>query len=555
MTVYNDGNTVAVPQIDLLTFLFESRHCAAVETTPLHADANDPAKVITKSEGRVLTQQIAYFLRHRYRIGKNGGQDVVVTLSTGQCGLPCLFYGVVAAEGVYSAASPAATADELSRQIREGAAKLLVCSPDLKSLAIAAARLAELPQGNILILESTPRLKLASIDGSVSCGFEHQLLWRVITDQKKLEEIPICILYSSGTTGLPKGVLVSHANMVAEAFLPASINRPIWQNWAAKGKAFESRTIAHLPTPHISAVQGYFVNPFFDGGIVYWMPTFDFGDFLKYNLQLRITTFFSVPKIYSALARHPAVTDQLANLRIAYSGAAPLSRDAIESTKFGGHGDERTLLSETWGSSETTGAVTHMPPNRRDTSGSVGVILPNMVMRLVDEHNNDVPAGEVGEALLKGPIITKGYYCNPEANQVAFTEDGWLRTGDIIKIKGDLLYVVGRRKEIIKYQGYQVPPAELEALLCTHPAIVDAAVIGILAEETELPRALVVLKPHIRLGEISEDEVVDFISQRVSEHKQLRGGVRFVESIPRLLSGKIWRAKLNELVWEIDDSN
>ena len=111
------------------------------------------------------------------------------------------------------------------------------------------------------------------------------------------------------------------------------------------------------------------------------MPAFDFAAFLRYNAALRITTFFSLPKIYTALARHPAVTDQLAALRIAYSGAAPLPAEARACTKFGGPGDRRALLSQTWGSSETTGAVTHMPPDRRDVNGSVGALLPNMTMR------------------------------------------------------------------------------------------------------------------------------------------------------------------------------
>jgi 4-coumarate--CoA ligase len=298
--------------------------------------------------------------------------------------LSMLFYGVIAAGGVYSAASSASTAEELARQIREAEGKLVVCSSDVKGVAVEAARLAGVGREKVCVLESEPG-RLVSVDGGPPKDLigREELGWKRITDERELEESLICLLYSSGTTGVPKAVLLSHRNVVAEAVIPAEMVREYHAKQEAAGAApFEYRTLAHLPAAHIAGVQGYLVNPFYAGGPVYWMPKFDFEKFLEYNRRYRITFFFTVPPIYLLIAKSPLVTDQFDTLRVAISGAAPLGKELqdLASSKLG---KGECYISQTWGLSETTGSVTAMPWDMRDDTGSVSPLLPNMSMRFV----------------------------------------------------------------------------------------------------------------------------------------------------------------------------
>lgn len=421
---------------------------------------------------------MAHFLRTQYNIGKGGpGEDIVLTVSSGQSRLPCIFYGIVAAGGIYAAASPYSMPDVVARLAKEaGPAKLLVCSKNTRETAVSAAKQAGIPLSHVLVLTSYPELSLQSADGSVQCDFTSSgnvLQWTTVTDPKSLARTPVCLIYSSGTTtGALKGVLLSHANMVAEAFLPSHINRRVWASKPPFNTEAEPpvgpgyRTLAHLPPAHISGVQGYFVNPFLDGGIVYWMsppPTaggaFDMAAFLRYNEALRITSFFTAPPIYDAIAKcvlyMPGLVGEktFKSLRVAYSGGTRLrlggaSADALRGKMGDAEGGRPLLISQTFGATETTGAATHMSPDRAgwDTLDSVGELLPNMKLRLVDDEGRDVPVGLPGEALLKGPVVMMGYHNNPEANAAAFTADGWFRTGDVLKVENGLVYYVDRKQ-------------------------------------------------------------------------------------------------------------
>lgn len=529
-----------VPNLDLLTLLFEFEESQAKEDAPIFAEAKYPSHVITKARARDLTRQFAYFLRHQFGIGKDGPEkDVVVTISTGQSALACIFYAVLAAEGIYSAASPSSTVSDLTGQIKDGPGRIVVCSEDVKGVALSAASNAGLPEKNVLVLKSYPEIQLVSADGTAKCDFKGSLDWRRITDPKELEESKVCIMYSSGTTGLPKGVLISHMNMVSECYLPSTMGR---ESWSKMGISFPRSTLGHLPPAHIAGLQNYFINCVYEGAVIYWMQSFNFDDFVRYFAELKLTFFFSVPPIYMAIAKHPAVKGQFKNVEYATAAAAPMSYEIQEaaSKKLKG------IVYQVWGLSETTGAVTYTPPERTDTMGSLSPLLPNVTLRLVDENDKDVEAGQPGEALLKGPMVTKGYHNNPEANKSSFTTDGWFRTGDILKMEGDVLYMVDRKKELIKYKGLQVAPAELEGVLTSHPSVADAAVIGTDREDTEVPTAYVALVPTAK-GKVSESELIDYVKNKVSDHKRLRGGVIFIDAIPRSPTGKILRKGLRAL--------
>ena len=279
----------------------------------LHADAADTSKRVNKRDLRQVIKRTAYTLRNSFGIGRDGpNQDVVLCISTGHFMLPALFFGIIGAGGIYSAASPAATASELAAQIQLIDAKLILCNTDTVSIAKEAAGKLSYPLSRVFCLGAGHDLSLHEAESGLLVPILRSMLdWRKVTDPDELANSVICILFSSGTTGFPKGVKLSHSNMVAEAFLTIEAAK---EHYARTNPSFEFRTLAHLPTAHIAGVQGYFINPQYYGGTVYWMTRFDFQKFLDYNKKYRVTMFFSVPPIYLAIAKHPGVTNQFDSL-------------------------------------------------------------------------------------------------------------------------------------------------------------------------------------------------------------------------------------------------
>jgi acyl-CoA synthetase (AMP-forming)/AMP-acid ligase II len=349
--------------------------------------------------------------------------------------------------------------------------------------------------------------------------------------------------YSSGTTGNPKGVMLTHRNLVAN----------VAQIRAAQDVESDDAVIAFLPFFHIYGMTVLLNAVLRARARLVTMPSFDLEQFLSHIQNHKVTVAFIAPPVAVALAKHPLVDSyDLSTLRAVLSGAAPLDEDL-------GHAVADRIgcpVVQGYGMTELS-PVSHCTPfdGGKQLVGSVAPIgaagwtAANSASRLINPDTGDeidVPAkglSETGELWFKGPNVMAGYLGNDEATRETIDDDGWLRTGDLARVDSSgCVYIVDRLKELIKYKGYQVPPAELEAVLLTHPAIADAAVIGVRDSESgeEVPKAFVVKQSG---AELTETEVMDFVAAEVAPYKKVRQ-VSFIDAIPKSSAGKILRKDL-----------
>jgi acyl-CoA synthetase (AMP-forming)/AMP-acid ligase II len=429
------------------------------------------------------------------------------------------FHGVAAVGGVNTTVNPLLTAEELAAQLRDCGARLLLTVPEQLDKATAAAEQAGVEE--IFVYgEAAGATPFSSL---LQAGGEPQ---EVAIDPA---EDVVALPYSSGTTGLPKGVMLTHRNIVAHL---CQIRPGIRPNDA-------ERVIAVLPFFHIYGLVSIMNGPLHRGSTVVTMPRFDLAEFLGVIQDFRITRAFVVPGIVLALARHPLVDEfDLSSLQYMLSGAAPLSAELeVACGKRLG-----CRMQQGYGLTETSPTTHYVPDDLADQMpGSIGPPIPNTECRIVDVlTGEDVADGERGELCIRGPQVMKGYLNNPQATAEAIDPDGFLHTGDVAVVdERGALRIVDRVKELIKYKGYQIAPAELEGLLLTHPAIGDAAVIGVPDDEAgEVPKAFVVAS-----GPLTPQDVTAFVAERVAPYKKIRA-VELIDEIPKSPSGKILRRVL-----------
>ncbi len=431
-----------------------------------------------------------------------------------------IFHAVAVAGGVVTTVNPTYGADEVAFQLRDAGATELVTVGMFAEVAKEA-------------ITGTEISEVITIDGVAGTTALDSIFGDPIQQSPVNPVDDVVVLpYSSGTTGLPKGVMLTHHNLVAN--ICQCDHAIVYQPDGEVALAF-------LPFFHIYGMQVLMNGLLANGVTVVTLPRFDLDQALSLVQEHRITRFFAVPPVVLALAKHPAVDSyDLSSLVQVFSGAAPLGAEiAMEAEKRIG-----CEVVQGYGMTELS-PVSHTTPPGMFKAVSSGVTVSNTESRIVDpDTGEDQPFGERGELWVRGPQVMKGYLNNPEATAATLDSDGWLHTGDVAIIDEDHhMTIVDRVKELIKYNGFQVPPAELEALLITHPEVNDVAVIGIPDESAgELPKAFIVRSPG---SEVTAEDLQAFVAEHVASYKHIRL-VEFIDEIPKSASGKILRRLLRD---------
>ncbi|KAK4795974.1 hypothetical protein SAY86_028300 [Trapa natans] len=518
------------PNLDITTFISSRAH-----------HGGDAPAFIDAATGRYLTfpdvfRSVDSLSAALSSMGIRKG-DVILLLSPNSIFFPIVCLSVMSLGAIITTTNPLNTANEIGKQAADSRPVLAFTTQQL------APKLAGLSLPIVLI--DGEEAKTASVAGKMRIVGTLEKLMNAEAGEKLVRDRisqndTATLLYSSGTTGASKGVASSHRNLIA--MVQTVINR-----FNLDDTNSSHRFICTVPMFHIYGLAAFATGILATGSSVIVLSKFDLHEMLSSIEKYKATYLPLVPPILIALVNGASQIRSkydLSSLQSVLSGGAPLSREVIEGflEKY-----PRVTILQGYGLTESagTGASTDtLEESRR--YGTAGLLSPSMEAMVVDPDSGArLGVNQTGELWLKGPTVMKGYFGKVEATSSTLSSEGWLRTGDLCYIDEDgFIFIVDRLKELIKYKGYQVPPAELEGLLLTHPEVADAAVIPFPDKEVgQYPMAYVVRKGGSRL---SEGAVMEFVAKQVASYKRIRR-VAFIDSIPKNPSGKILRKDLIQL--------
>ncbi|KAH9214227.1 4-coumarate-CoA ligase [Leptodontidium sp. 2 PMI_412] len=529
---------IDIPKVDLLSYVFPEG--TSPSTDPLWRDTKDPNNSISPAQLLQWIKRLAVGLRNA---GVKKG-EVVMIYTPNHIYVPVAYLGISGTGHAFSGANPIYTVPEMAHQIKNTGARILLAYPALLETAIQAAKEAGLPKDRIFQFSDKPNPTVDGVkDWREMLGSEEEAerySWPRLSPDESTTTVAT-INYSSGTTGLPKGVCVSHYNIISnieQTLVIKFLNKPY-----TRESAPPERWLGFLPLYHAYGQLWTIMLALKLNVPVYVMTKFVYEDYLGAIQDFKITQLHVAPPILVMLSKRPeSAKYDLSSVNECLCGAAPLSKELQNdvSARF------KFQINQGWGMTEVTTGAIIVPFGVNDNTGSVGELLPNTECMLLDDDGKEVGIRQPGELCIRGPQVCLRYWRNEEATKDTITPDRWLKTGDVaVRDEKGYFWIVDRKKELIKVNSLQVSPAELEAVLLEHEHIADAAVVGINLHDEEWPRAYVAIQDSAK-GKVKPEDIQEWIKSRVAKHKYLAGGVTFVDEVPKLASGKIQRKVMRE---------
>ncbi|OBZ90220.1 putative acyl-coenzyme A synthetase [Choanephora cucurbitarum] len=519
MVYHSKFSDLNVPKdLSLYDLIFEPKRIEMHRDKLLFVDVEDPRNCLTFSQAHELILKAGFAFQTK--LGLNKG-DVIAICSPNHIHYPVVMFGALCVGGISAAIEYTSSPERIISDMNTVRPKIIIAHPESLNNVLEAVKNYNNNEVTVLVFRKQDINDARAVDTFLFNGNELAKPYSYAPED--IAKSPAYLYFTSGTTGAKKAVMISQYMMVRTLMLTDSLKIPM------------PSILAYTEFHHASSLATALIQSFFLGYTVYVMPHYTFEGLCTAIESHKVGMMITQPYVLSALARDQvAAKHNLSSLKSVVCCGAASSQDVISDAK------ERLGLAvfNVYAMTEIIGMFTVTPTV--SNAGGVGYLSGGFSAKLIDEEGNEVPTGQTGELLIKGPTLMPGYYRNPEATAKAFDSDGFFRTGDLFRINEDgCFHYVGRGKDLIKYKLHHIYPVEIEAILMSHPKVSDCAVIGVYQPElvTEVPRAYVSLVDTQKHNDAIVNEIIEYANSHLPDEKRLRGGLIVIDAFPRNSTG------------------